>query len=136
MCSGDAPIVRAVLDFPDGRSHTTASGRIDNNSLLLHKRQIRAVDHPAVGKMIQQCFHLPRNMEHIGRCAEDNQFGLLHSIKNWRKSCCATAFLLLSFDAGIAPYADMGHIPWELKLEKLTACQEFLDKQFSNIVST
>ena len=56
------------------------------------------MDHPAVSEVVQQCFHLPRNVEHIRRCTENEQFGLLHSGKNRGKRGRAAAFLLLSPD--------------------------------------
>ena len=118
--SRDPPVVRAVFDIPDGRSHTATCGGVDDDGLLLHKSQVRAVNHPAVPEVIQQRFHLPRNMVHIGRRTEDDQLGLLHRAQDRCKSRCSATALFLPVDAGIASHADMGHIPRELKLEKLT----------------
>ena len=94
------------------------------------------MDHPAVSEVVQQCFHLPRNVEHIRRCTENEQFGLLHSGKNRGKRGRAAAFLLLSPDAGIAPHTDMGHILWKLKFKEPPVVQKLTDQQPGEIVCT
>ena len=136
MCSGDPPVVGAVFDFPDGGSHAATSGCIDDDGLLLHERQIRSVDQPTIREMIQQYFHLSRSMEHIGRYTKDDQLRLFHGSKDRGQCRSSAAFLLLSFDAGVASHTNMGHVPRQLKLEKLTIRQKLPDEELGNIIGT
>ena len=136
MRSGDPPVVGVVFNFPDGGSHASTSGCIDHDGLLLYERQIRTVDQPTIREMIQQYFHLSRSMEHISWGAEDDQLGPFHGSKDRGKCRSSAAFLLLSFDTGIASHANMGHVPWQLKLKKLIVRQKLPDEQPGNVVGT
>ena len=79
---------------------------------------------------------LSRSMEHISWGAEDDQLGPFHGSKDRGKCRSSAAFLLLSFDTGIASHANMGHVPWQLKLKKLIVRQKLPDEQPGNVVGT
>ena len=79
---------------------------------------------------------LSRSMEHISWGAEDDQLGPFHGSKDRGKCRSSAAFLLLSFDTGIASHANMGHVPWQLKLKKLIVRQKLPDEQPGNIIGT
>ena len=75
-------------------------------------------------------------MEHIGRYTEDDQLRLFHGSKDRGQCRSSTTSLLLSPDAGVASHTNMGHVPRQLELEKLTIRQKLPDEELGNIIGT
>lgn len=95
----------------------------------------RMMHHPAIGEVIRQGLHLPRNMEGIGRRAEKDQIGALHGGKDGRKRGSPAACLLPPADAGTAAHADMRHIPRQMKGKEFILPQKCPDEQLCDVVA-
>ena len=124
-----------VFDIADGGAHAAAGSCVNDDCLLFHERKIRAVNHPAVCKMVKQGFHLSRDMIYISRCTEQNQFRLFHSLKDGHHGGSTFAGMLFSKDAGAASGTDVRHVIREKEGKTGSIFQEFFDEHLCDLVS-